>query len=226
MELNEFRKRQLTLIVLSSLTITWIICFSFDLRDVWDMLFTFAVVSAIQLCCLHITTNDLIKGTQDTIDNIKGTQSSEQIPDYNKTDYESTEVKSKNVSEDKYFYFPYVNGFAIVIKETLHYDGNSEKSYSFIDKKGEYITDKWYQDVMDFNEYGVAIVYDGSVYNIIDNQGKELSLNWFYNIAPFKDGLAKVRWNDGTVNYIDNTGKLAWSKWKEDTPSVLDVAEN
>ena len=223
MELNEFRKRQLTLIALSSLTITWIICFSFDLRDVWQMLFTFAVVGAIQLCCLHITTNDLIKGTQDTI---KGNQVSEQISEYSKTNYESAEVESKNVSEDKYFYFPYVNGFAIVLKKTFYYDGDSEKSYSFIDKKGEYITDKWYNDVMDFNEYGVAIVYDGTVYNIIDNQGKELSLNWFYNIAPFKDGLAKVRWKDGTVNYIDNTGKLVWSKWKEDTPSVLDVEEN
>jgi hypothetical protein len=80
--------------------------------------------------------------------------------------------------------------------------------------------------VLDFNEYGVAIVYDGTVYNIIDREGKELSLNWFHGIVPFSDGMAKVRWVDGTVNYIDTTGKLAWSEWKEDTPSLLVVAEN
>ena len=216
MELNEFRKRQLMLIGLSSLAITWIICFSFGLRDAGHMFFTFAVAVAAQLFCLHVTTNDLVRGAQP----------SEPTTEYSEVDYESTEVKPKKVSEDKYFYFPYVNGFAIVLKETFHYDGNSEKSYSFIDKKGEYITQKWYHDVMDFNEYGVAIVCDGTMYNIIDGEGKELSLTWFHGIVPFSDGMAKVRWIDGTVNYIDTTGKPAWSEWREDTPTLLAVAEN
>ena len=79
---------------------------------------------------------------------------------------------------------------------------------------------------MDFNEYGVAIVCDGTAYNIIDREGNELSINWFNGIVPFSDGMAKVRWVDGTVNYIDTTGKLAWSEWKEDTPSILGVSEN
>ena len=216
MELNEFRKRQLMLISLSSLAITWIICFSFNLRDAGHIFFIYVVAVAAQLFCLHVTTNDLVRGAQP----------SEPTTEYSEVDYESTEVKPKTVSEDKYFYFPYVNGFAIVLKETFHYDGNSEKSYSFIDKKGEYITQKWYQDVMDFNEYGVAIVYDGTMYNIIDGEGKELSLTWFHGIVPFSDGMAKVRWIDGTVNYIDTTGNLAWSEWREDTPTLLAVAEN
>lgn len=217
MEINEFRKRQLMLIGLSSIAITWIICFSFDLRDAGHAFFTFAVAAIAQLFCLYVTTNDLVRGAQP----------SEPTIEYSEIDYyESTEVKPKNVSEDKYFYFPYVNGFAIVLKETFHYDGNSEKSYSFIDKKGEYITKKWYHDVLDFNEYGVAIVYDGTLYNIIDSEGKELSLTWFHGIVPFSDGMAKVRWVDGTVNYIDTTGKLAWSEWREDTPTLLAVAEN
>ena len=79
---------------------------------------------------------------------------------------------------------------------------------------------------MDFNEYGVAIVCDGTMYNIIDGEGKELSLTWFHGIVPFSDGMAKVRWIDGTVNYIDTTGKPAWSEWREDTPTLLAVAEN
>ena len=216
MELNEFRKRQLMLIGLSSLAITWIICFSFGLIDAGHIFFTFTVAVAAQLFCLHVTTNDLVRGAQP----------SEPTTEYSEVDYESTEVKPKKVSEDKYFYFPYVNGFAIVLKETFHYDGNSEKSYSFIDKKGEYITQKWYHDVMDFNEYGVAIVCDGTMYNIIDGEGKELSLTWFHGIVPFSDGMAKVRWIDGTVNYIDTTGKPAWSEWREDTPTLLAVAEN
>lgn len=216
MELNEFRKRQLLLIVLSSLAITSIMCFSFDFRDTEHIFFTFIVVAVAQLFCLHITTNDLVRGAQP----------SEQTSEYSEVDYESDDVKLKKVSEDKYFYFPYVNGFAIVFKETFHYNGNSEKSYSFIDKNGEYITNKWYNDVTDFNEYGVAIVYDGTAYNIIDSKGKELSLNWFQEIVPFSDGMAKVRWVDGTVNYIDTTGNLAWSEWKKDTPSLLAVAEN
>ena len=212
MELNEFRKKQAILIGLSSIVITCIISFSFSLINVRDIIFIFVVTAIAQSVCAYITINDLVRGSQPAEDS--------------EIDYESTEVKSNNVSEDKYFYFPYINGFAIVLKETFHYDGHSEKSYSFINKKGEYITQKWYCDVMDFNEYGVAIVYDGAAYNIIDNNGKELSMTWFHSIVPFSDGVAKVRWIDGSVNYIDAAGNLIWSEWKEDTPSLISVIEN
>ena len=212
MELNEFRKKQAILIGLSSIVITCIISFSFSLINVRDIIFIFVVVAIVQSFCTYITINDLIRGSQPAEDS--------------EIDYESPEVKSSNVSEDKYFYFPYINGFAIVLKETFHYDGHSEKSYSFINKKGEYITQKWYCDVMDFNEYGVAIVYDGAAYNIIDSNGKELSMTWFHSIVQFSDGVAKVRWIDGSVNYIDATGNLIWSEWKEDTPSLISVIEN
>lgn len=212
MELNEFRKKQAILIGLSSIVITCIISFSFSLINVRDIIFIFVVTAIAQSVCAYITINDLVRGSQPAEDS--------------EIDYESTEVKSNNVSEDKYFYFPYINGFAIVLKETFHYDGHSEKSYSFINKKGEYITQKWYCDVMDFNEYGVAIVYDGAAYNIIDNNGKELSMTWFHSIVQFSDGVAKVRWIDGSVNYIDATGNLIWSEWKEDTPSLISVIEN
>ena len=212
MELNEFRKKQAILIGLSSIVITCIISFSFSLINVRDIIFIFVVTAIAQSVCAYITINDLVRGSQPAEDS--------------EIDYESTEVNSNNVSEDKYFYFPYINGFAIVLKETFHYDGHSEKSYSFINKKGEYITQKWYCDVMDFNEYGVAIVYDGAAYNIIDNNGKELSMTWFHSIVPFSDGVAKVRWIDGSVNYIDATGNLVWNEWKEDTPSLISVIEN
>ena len=212
MELNEFRKKQAILIGLSSIVITCIISFSFSLINVRDIIFIFVVTAIAQSVCAYITINDLVRGSQPEEDS--------------EIDYENTEVKSNNVSEDKYFYFPYINGFAIVLKETFHYDGHSEKSYSFINKKGEYITQKWYCDVMDFNEYGVAIVYDGAAYNIIDNNGKELSMTWFHSIVQFSDGVAKVRWIDGSVNYIDATGNLIWSEWKEDTPSLISVIEN
>ena len=212
MELNEFRKKQAILIGLSSIVITCIISFSFSLINVRDIIFIFVVTAIAQSVCAYITINDLVRGSQPAEDD--------------EIDYESTEVKSNNVSEDKYFYFPYINGFAIVLKETFHYDGHSEKSYSFINKKGEYITQKWYCDVMDFNEYGVAIVYDGAAYNIIDNNGNELSMTWFHSIVQFSDGVAKVRWIDGSVNYIDATGNLIWSEWKEDTPSLISVIEN
>ena len=212
MELNEFRKKQAILIGLSSIVITCIISFSFSLINVRDIIFIFVVTAIAQSVCAYITINDLVRGSQPAEDS--------------EIDYEIPEVKSSNVSEDKYFYFPYINGFAIVLKETFHYDGHSEKSYSFINKKGEYITQKWYCDVMDFNEYGVAIVYDGAAYNIIDNNGKELSMTWFHSIVQFSDGVAKVRWIDGSVNYIDATGNLIWSEWKEDTPSLISVIEN
>lgn len=212
MELNEFRKKQAILIGLSSIVITCIISFSFSLINVRDIIFIFVVTAIAQSVCAYITINDLVRGSQPAEDS--------------EIDYESTEVNSNNVSEDKYFYFPYINGFAIVLKETFHYDGHSEKSYSFINKKGEYITQKWYCDVMDFNEYGVAIVYDGAAYNIIDNNGKELSMTWFHSIVPFSDGVAKVRWIDGSANYIDVTGNLVWNEWKEDTPSLISVIEN
>jgi hypothetical protein len=76
---------------------------------------------------------------------------------------------------------------------------------------------------MDFNEDGVAIVMDGTMYNFINSKGEIVSTQWFYGIVPFSQGIAKVRWNDGTVNYVKADGKLLWKDWKKDNPGVLEL---
>lgn len=123
------------------------------------------------------------------------------------------------ISEPMYIYHDYCNGFAIV--ECVMYNtktGNVvETLFSFVDKKGDMITNKWYNGVTDFNEYNVAIVYDGFKYNIIDTEGRELSNEWFDVMKEFSDGVAKVgRTEDGAVNFIDTTGKLLWENWRKE----------
>ena len=123
------------------------------------------------------------------------------------------------ISEPVYVYHDYCNEFAIV--ECVMYNtktGNVvETLFSFVDKKGDMITNKWYSGVTDFNEYHVAIVHDGFKYNIIDTEGRELSDEWFDVMKEFSDGVAKVgRTEDGAVNFIDTTGKLLWKNWRKE----------
>lgn len=115
-----------------------------------------------------------------------------------------------------YYYNDYHNGFSIVEKITVLPDGTYKNEFNYIDLNGNYLCDKWYSAVSQFNEFGVSIVSDKNMYNYINRDGKELSLQWFYDIEEMKEGIAKVRWNNNEINFITAEGKLLWPEWKQE----------
>lgn len=50
----------------------------------------------------------------------------------------------------------------------------SESKYGFISKKGKVITNKYYDNLSDFEKYGYAIVSNDNSYGVINNNGKEV----------------------------------------------------
>lgn len=134
-------------------------------------------------------------------------------------DDEDTEQEDSYIEDPIYSYDDYSNGYAMV-KRICYTDPKhktAEVAISFIDKSGEFITDKWYPGATDFDECGVAVVFDGERYNIINGTGRELSPFWFDGMTPFADGMAKVYDSEtDCINFINTRGELLWKEWKRD----------
>jgi len=132
--------------------------------------------------------------------------------------------ESVGVNEDPaYYYHDYQHDYSVVEKVTFfNRDHTAGRCwFSFVNKKGEFITSKWYDGVSDFNEYGIATVMTGNKFNIIDVNGNELCTNWFSEIGEFSDGVAKVVWpTDGTVNFINTKGEIIWENWAKELESM------
>lgn len=114
----------------------------------------------------------------------------------------------------QYFYNDYCNGFCRVEKITMTEQGQILSEFNFLNKEGNYISEKWYPAVSDFCEEGTALVTDGEMYNFINTEGNIVCNNWFYGIEPFVNGIAKVRWKDNTVNFVTTEGKYLWEDWR------------
>ena len=117
-------------------------------------------------------------------------------------------------SSVQYYYNDYSAGFCRVEKIIVNELGEVRSEFNFLDESGNYISEKWYAAVSDFNDDGVALVFDGQMYNFIDKTGKLVSINWFYGIEGFSDGKAKVYWKDHTVNFVNLEGKTIWPDWR------------
>lgn len=72
----------------------------------------------------------------------------------------------------------YVNGYMKIVTDN--------DKYSFINKKGNIITKKEYEEVTDFNKNGFAIVSNDGSYGVIDSSGKEI-LDLKYDNIKFLD---------------------------------------
>ena len=80
--------------------------------------------------------------------------------------------------------------------------------YNFIDKQGNYLSNKWFKLLGVFHE-GFAIVQrKDRLYNFIDKQGNYLSKEWFLYVYPFYAGFAKVLKTNDCWYEIGKTGKL------------------
>ena len=65
-----------------------------------------------------------------------------------------------------------------------------------------------YDEALDFNEEGYALVKYGEFYNFINEQGEEV----FEYISPFYDSVAIAK-QDGKYALVDETGKLLTQTW-------------
>lgn len=220
MELGNFLRKQFSLILLIGAVLSLILT-KISGGDIQSFFTTFCIVILCLTVALLITTNDLMGGN--FFHYLMGTKAPEEQTD---EDELPTEAFEKTQAKDEFYYYPYVNEYSIVLKCTVYADGSFKKSYNFHNLNGEYISEKWYSDVMDFNEDGVAIIFDNDMYNFINTKGEIVSTQWFYGMVPFSQGIAKVRWNDGTVNYVKTDGTLLWKEWKKDNPGVLELLSN
>lgn len=123
-------------------------------------------------------------------------------------------VTTEMIPGEHYYYNDYCNGFCRVEKITISQSGDVSSEFNFLDKKGNYISEKWYLAVSDFYDNGIALVTDGEMFNFINTDGKLVSTRWYYGIEPFVDGIAKVKWKDNTVNFIDIEGNCLWEEWR------------
>lgn len=129
-------------------------------------------------------------------------------------EYDDNTVTTPLTPGEQYYYNDYCNGFCRVEKITIMQNGEVSSEFNFLDKKGNYISEKWYAAVSDFYDNGIALVTDGEQFNFINTEGKLICTTWYYGLEPFVDGIAKVRWKDNTVNFIDIEGNYLWEEWR------------
>ncbi len=117
-----------------------------------------------------------------------------------------------------YFYSDYHFGYSRVEKVSIinARDKQVESRFAFANEEGEIVT-KWYDGATEFEEPGVAIVYDNGRYNFLDNECKPMLLSWPANVgSQISDDKLKIFWDDGTINFVDFKKKsLLWKDWKK-----------
>lgn len=77
----------------------------------------------------------------------------------------------------------YVNGYLKIKTEN--------DKYEFVNKKGNVITKKAYEELSDFNKNGYAIVSNDNLYGVIDSKGKEIIDEKYDEIIFLNDNLFK-----------------------------------
>ena len=94
----------------------------------------------------------------------------------------------------------YLEGFVIIRR--------GDKLWNFIDKKGNYLSNEWFDDVYNFHEGFAVVQRKDRLYNFIDKQGNILSAEWYKKVSSFYEGFAEVQRTNDELAKIDKTGKL------------------
>ena len=94
----------------------------------------------------------------------------------------------------------YLEGFVIIRR--------GDKLWNFIDKKGNYLSNEWFDDVYNFHEGFAVVQRKDRLYNFIDKQGNLLSAEWYKKVSSFYEGFAEVQRTNDELAKIDKTGKL------------------
>ena len=84
-----------------------------------------------------------------------------------------------------------------------------DDKWNFIDKNGNYLSDKWFDWADNFQEDFARVQRTNGEYNFINKQGKYLSKEWFKWVGDSDEyDLAIVERINGELCKIDKTGKL------------------
>ena len=84
---------------------------------------------------------------------------------------------------------------------------------NFIDKKGNILSDKWFNLVGNFHEGFARVQREDGLWNFIDKKGKYLSEQWFRFIYNFHEDFAIVKRKDILYNFIDKQGNILSNEW-------------
>ena len=109
--------------------------------------------------------------------------------------------KHENVLDLLYF----SDGFAIIKR--------SDRLWNFIDKNGNYLSEKWFNCIGDFYDGFAKVKRKDNKWNFIDTNGKLLAKQWFEWIDYFHDGFARVQRSEKLWNLIDKQGNYLFKEW-------------
>ena len=119
-----------------------------------------------------------------------------------------------------YFYDGYKNNLS---KVTRFYGNpndpeNMQRMFSFVDKRGEYITDKWFYATGEFTDNRCVVCLGNYEYNIIDENGNLIcSTNYSGMADEIVGGYVKVGDGEGGINFVNaQTGALIWPSFKKE----------
>ena len=100
----------------------------------------------------------------------------------------------------------YIEGFASVQR--------GDELWNFIDKKGNILSNEWFNDVYSFYEGFARVQRANGEWNFIDKYVNYLSDEWFNYCCSFTNGLAAVqRKEDKLWNFIDKNGNYLSDEW-------------
>jgi hypothetical protein len=85
------------------------------------------------------------------------------------------------------------------------------KKWNFINKNGEFLSDKWFRFVGEFKD-GYARVKLNKKWNFINKNGEFLSDKWFDVVGDFREDCAGVVLNN-KCNFINKNGEIVSDKW-------------
>ena len=83
--------------------------------------------------------------------------------------------------------------------------------YGYINDKGTFVIEPKYQNAYDFNEFGIAIVWENSLAGVINAQGEYVVKPSYASINPYKEGRAIYTLKD-TMGVMDEKGNRITKK--------------
>ena len=109
--------------------------------------------------------------------------------------------KNENVLDLLYYH----EGFAAVRR--------GDELWNFIDKKGNILSNEWFNDVYSFYEGFARVQRANGEWNFIDKYVNYLSDEWFNYCCSFYEGFARVQRANGEWNFIDKNGNYLSDEW-------------
>ena len=85
------------------------------------------------------------------------------------------------------------------------------KKWNFINKNGEFLSDKWFDIVGDFREDCAGVVLNNKC-NFINKNGEIVSDKWFDEVYDYIEGYSRVVSKD-KWNFINKNGEILSDKW-------------